>query len=107
MDNLLFDIEKLTIDSNFTVAEWYTMSQVAKAVGVGRNNLYKFLRSEGIFTNRNRPHEYYSDHGCFKLTEVRKYRRSGKLFKTFPVPLVSGKGLMFIKKIVRLKYKTE
>jgi len=80
---------------------WFNMSQVAKLTGVfGRNNLYAFLREQKVLMHHNEPYQEYVENGYFKLVAVDKYRKDGRLFKTFPVLLVSRKGIDFINNLL-------
>ena len=49
--------------------KWYTMKQVADAldcVGVGRTNLYRFLRDKKILTSKNEPIRQYQELGFIR-----------------------------------------
>ena len=45
------------------------MGDVAKALGVGRNNLYKILRSNNLLMSNNLPYQRYIDCGYFEVIE--------------------------------------
>lgn len=49
--------------------KWYTMKQVADAldcIGVGRTNLYRFLRDKKILTSKNEPMRQYQELGFIR-----------------------------------------
>ena len=95
----------ITINNNPEPQEtWYTMSKAAKLIGkIGRNNMFKFLREEGILMHHSEPYQTYCDQGYFKLEQVPKYNGRGQLFCFFPVLFVSPKGIDFIKKQLQKK----
>lgn len=72
---------------------WFSMlraSGVLNKPGLGRNNLFKFMRDWEIFTSANIPYRRYIEAGYFRLQDVRT-----------PVgvksqPMVSQKGIDFI-----------
>lgn len=63
---------------------------------MGRNNLFKFLRSEGILSDRNIPYRQYIESGYFELKEKTKETKNGDM--VFIVTLATQKGLDFIRK---------
>lgn len=55
-----------------TCANAITMQEVAGVLafkGMGRNNLFQFLRKKGILDMQNTPYRYYIESGWFKLNE--------------------------------------
>lgn len=69
-----------------------SMNEVAKVLaikGYGRNNLFEFLRKEGILDRYNVPYQRYVDSGWFRVIE-QKYMKNGE-------PQVSTKTLVYQK----------
>jgi prophage antirepressor-like protein len=71
------------------------MKSVAKALGLGRNNMFRYLRNLKILMSDNSPYQKYIDQGYFKVNQVTKFNR------LYNVTLVSGKGEIWLHK--RLK----
>ena len=68
-------------------------------MGIGQNNLFRFLRQQGILMSDNKPYQKYIDAGYFRVIE-QPYLAKGKTrlgFKT----MVYQKGLDFIRKKIR------
>ena len=66
-------------------------------MGIGRNNLFKFLRGQKILTENNRPYQQYIDRGYFRVIEQKYdkgYGETGINIKT----VVYQKGVDFIRK---------
>ena len=78
-----------------TVADSKTaisMNEVAKVLnikGYGRNNLFEFLRQEGILDRFNVPYQKYVDNGWFRVIE-QHYQKNGE-------PIVTTKTLVYQK----------
>ena len=71
---------------------WIPMKAVADildCVGVGRTNLYRFLRDEGVLTSKNEPMRQYQENGFMKTSYYSDWL--GQY-----VCVVSFKGLKFI-----------
>lgn len=77
----------------------YRMDQVAKNInvkGMGRNKLYAYLRSKGIFQpNSTTPYQRYVNQGYFKI--VTTYRNG----MAFPSTVAFQKGIDYIIKLLR------
>ena len=87
-------------DSDSTI----NMAEVAKVLnvkGIGRNNLFKFLRENNIFDEKNIPYQRYVNAGFFKLVEY-KFICDGKV-KVGLKPVVYQKGVDYINKLLRIK----
>jgi len=83
---------------------WHTMSQVAKLIGImGRNKMYEFLRNKGVLMHHNEPYQRLIDQGYFRMELVNKYSSKGLFISSFPVLLVSSKGIIFIKELLNEK----
>lgn len=79
-----------------------SMNDVAKVLsikGMGRNNLFEFLRNEGILDKFNVPYQRYVDCGWFRVIE-QKYMRNGE-------PCVSTKTLVYQKGVDAIRKKIE
>lgn len=79
-----------------------SMNDVAKVLGIkgmGRNNLFEFLRNEGILDKFNVPYQRYVDCGWFRVIE-QKYMRNGE-------PCVSTKTLVYQKGVDAIRKKIE
>jgi anti-repressor protein len=88
--------------ANMVVAAGNTqpMGTVAKAVGMGRNNLFKFLRDKGVIMRTSTlPYQQYIDRGYFIVREV-PVRRGDDLIVNEPAARVTAKGLEYIAKLV-------
>lgn len=92
-----------------TVADSKTaisMNDVAKVLGIkgmGRNNLFEFLRNEKILMSNNVPFQIYVDRGYFRVIE-QKYMKNGEPCMNIKT-LVYQKGVDFINKTIKNKRK--
>jgi prophage antirepressor-like protein len=77
------------------------MKEVADAVGVGRNTLFKLLREKKILTSQNIPYRRYLDRGYFKVIE-KTIEMGGQVINK-PQTLVTPKGIDYIGRIIRDK----
>ena len=76
------------------------MNEVAKVLaikGYGRNNLFEFLRNEGILDRWNVPYQKYVDNGWFRVIE-QHYQKNGE-------PVVSTKTLVYQKGVDAIRKK--
>lgn len=85
------------IDSNQAIS----IGDAAKVLnmGIGQNNLFRFLRQQGILMPDNKPYQKYIDAGYFRVIE-QPYLAKGETrlgFKT----MVYQKGLDYIRKKIR------
>lgn len=79
-----------------------SMNEVAKVLaikGYGRNNLFEFLRKEGILDRYNVPYQRYVDSGWFRVIE-QKYMKNGE-------PQVSTKTLVYQKGVDGIRKRVE
>lgn len=77
-----------------------SMNEVAKVLaikGYGRNNLFEFLREEGILDKFNVPYQRYVDCGWFRVIE-QKYMKNGE-------PVITTKTLVYQKGIDAIRKK--
>jgi anti-repressor protein len=85
---------------------YYTMSEAAKLIGVpgmGRTNLYKFLKQSGIIMGNNEPYQQYIEKGYFKYVVKEITNGHGKVIRYEAVTLASAKGIEYIKKLLTKK----
>lgn len=78
------------------------MGDVAKVLGIpgmGRNNLFKFLRDEKILMADNRPYQEFIDREYFRVIEQKWNEPDGSVKISFKT-LVYQKGLDFIRRTV-------
>lgn len=81
------------------------MAEVSKVLGIkgmGRNNLFQFLRTNYILQNNNQPYQTYVDRGYFRVVEQKYIKPNGDTAINIKT-LVYQKGLDFIRK--KLKYQ--
>lgn len=76
-----------------------TAAKVLKIPGYGRNNLFEFLRNEGILMGNNQPFQRYIDAGYFRVIE-QKYNKPDGSTNINIKTLVYQKGLDFIRKVI-------
>ena len=77
-----------------------SMNEVSKVLGIkgyGRNNLFEFLRKNGILDRWNVPYQRYIDCGWFRVIE-QKYTRQGE-------PCVTTKTLVYQKGVDAIRKK--
>lgn len=80
----------------------FAMGDIAKIInykGMGRNNLFKFLREQEVLMVGNRPYQRYVDSGYFKEIEHDFTKESGEVIITYQT-VVFQKGLDFIIKLL-------
>lgn len=77
-----------------------SMNEVAKVLdikGFGRNNIFEFLRNEGILDKYNVPYQRYVDCGWFRVIE-QKYIKNGE-------PVITTKTLVYQKGVEAIRRK--
>lgn len=105
----LLEEQKPKVEFFDTVADSKTaisMNDVAKVLGIkgmGRNNLFEFLRNEKILMSNNVPFQIYVDRGYFRVIE-QKYMKNGEPCMNTKT-LVYQKGVDFISKTIKNKRK--
>lgn len=77
------------------------VSKVLAVKGYGRNNLFEFLRNEGILDRNNVPYQRYVDCGWFRVIE-QKYTKNGEQYISTKT-LVYQKGVDAIRKRILSK----
>ena len=88
------------IDST-TVIGMKEVADILNVKGYGRNNLFKFLREQGILNRKNEPYRKYIEQGLFEIKES-KFIVNNEV-KTRPTPYATQKGLDYIRKILKNK----
>ena len=105
----LLEEQKPKVEFFDTVADSKTaisMNDVAKVLGIkgmGRNNLFEFLRNEKILMSNNVPFQIDVDRGYFRVIE-QKYMKNGEPCMNIKT-LVYQKGVDFISKTIKNKRK--
>ena len=77
-----------------------SMADVAKVLdkGIGRNRLFKLLRSRGILQGNNVPYQRFVDAGYFKVVESSYMAGDNAIVST--VTYVKQKGVDYIRKLL-------
>lgn len=75
------------------------MNTVSKALGYGRNKLYRFLREQKVMMKGNLPYQTYIDRGYFKVKEIPVVNDNIRFNTT--QTYVTAKGVDFINKLLK------
>lgn len=80
------------------------MAKVAKTLnmGIGRNNLFQFLRDKKVLMQNNTPYQYYVDNQWFRCVESRYMKPNGDICINIKT-VVLQKGLDGIRKLLKEK----
>lgn len=85
------------------VIEMSKVSKILNYPGMGRNNLFEFLRSQDVLRpgpwNNNEPYQKYVDRGYFKIVE-QKVEISDGDYLISRKTVVTQKGMDFIRKLL-------
>ena len=81
-----------------------SVANVLNIPGIGRTNLFKFLREAKILMPDNRPYQEYIDRGYFRTIEQRYDKGYGEVGINIKT-LVFQKGVDFIRKKLKEKYE--
>lgn len=79
----------------------FEMSAVAKTInfkGMGRNNLFQYLRSKEILRYNDEPYQKYVDNGCFKIIK-QSYKVNGEE-RINKKTMTTQKGIDYIVKLL-------
>ena len=90
------------IDST-TVIGMKEVADILNVKGYGRNNLFKFLRENGILNRKNEPYRKYIDQGLFEIKESKYVVDNEVKIKT--TTYVTQKGLDYIRKLLNKQNK--
>lgn len=74
------------------------MAVVAKALGTGRDRLFRFLREQKVLMGNNMPYQQYLDRGYFRVIEKVINMGGAEVIK--PQTLVTAKGVTYIAKLL-------
>ena len=77
------------------------VADILNVKGYGRNNLFKFLREQGILNRKNEPYRIFIDKGLFEIKES-KYIVDNEV-RIKPTTYVTQKGLDYIRKMLKNK----
>lgn len=83
-----------SFDVFINASNYQKMNDVAKSLGVGRNNLFKFLREQKVLMNNNTPYQTFIERGYFIVKE-KSVERGEMVFNTTQT-YVTAKGVNFI-----------
>lgn len=85
-------------DSFIDGTNYQTMNEVAKALGYGRNRLFKFLRNKDVLMSNNVPYQTYLNRNLFVVKE--KTLSDGKIKINRAQTYVTPKGVEFINRLM-------
>ena len=83
-------------DSFISAENVQTVSDVAKSLGIGRNDLFKRLRELKILMSNNLPYQHYIDQGYFQVKQTPIHIGDSAINKT--QTYVTAKGVAWMKK---------
>ena len=76
------------------------VSKLLNYKGLGRNNLFRYLRENGILNNKNLPYQTYIDRGYFKIVESSWVNSSTKLVEVSLKTVMFQKGIDWLDKML-------
>ena len=76
-----------------------SIEEVAKALGMGRNRLFAFLREQGVLMPKNLPYQQHIERRRFRVAEVPVEQKDGTKL-VFPQTRVTGKGVTYIQQLL-------
>ena len=76
------------------------VSKLLNYKGLGRNNLFRFLRENSILNNKNLPYQTYIDRGYFKIVESSWVNTSTKLVEVSLKTVMFQKGVDWLDKML-------
>lgn len=87
------------LDEGYSFERTYSFKEAAEflKLSFGRNTLFQILREKGILSDTNIPHQQFFDLGYFKLRSKQRQYQTGKYDD---VPIFTGLGLEFIRKVL-------
>lgn len=89
-------------ESNTTL-DLLRVSKILNFKNIGRNNLFKILREQGVFNQKNIPYQEYIDKGLFKLVEGQFVQNNE--IQVYIKVVAFQKGVDFIQKLlIKLGY---
>ncbi|CAM3733913.1 Rha family transcriptional regulator [Mesobacillus zeae] len=101
-ERIELDKPKVEAHDKFISGDNYQkVGQVAKALGIGRNRLFAFLRDNKIFMGDNTPYQQFIDRGYFVVKE--KPITMGRQVINKPQTYVTAKGVDYISRLLDKK----
>ena len=76
------------------------VSKLLNYKGLGRNNLFRYLRENSILNNKNLPYQTYIDRGYFKIVESSWVNQSTKLVEVSLKTVMFQKGIDWLDKML-------
>ena len=76
------------------------VSKLLNYKGLGRNNLFRYLRENSILNNKNLPYQTYIDRGYFKIVESSWVNPSTKLVEVSIKTVMYQKGIDWLDKLL-------
>lgn len=89
-----------TVADSKTAVPMGEVSKVIAVKGMGRNNLFEFLRDKKVIDRKNIPYQQYQDRGYFRVIEQSYTDKQGEACISFKT-LVYQKGIDFIIKLLK------
>ena len=83
-----------------TLLDLGEVSKLLNYKGLGRNNLFRYLRENSILNNKNLPYQTYVDRGYFKIVESSWVNPSTKLVEVSLKTVMFQKGIDWLDKIL-------
>jgi len=81
-----------------SASNYQSMNDIAKALGMGRNKLFKVLRGHGILMSNNVPYQRYLDRGYFVVKDV-PINMGGEIVAK-PITRVSAQGMYWLSRLL-------
>ena len=72
------------------------LGDFAKAIGIGRNRLFKKLRDDGILMQSNKPYQKYCDQGLFVISEQIAFTDANGVTHPSWTTRLTGKGQVWL-----------
>ena len=76
------------------------VSKLLNYKGLGRNNLFRYLRENSVLNNKNLPYQTYIDRGYFKIVESSWVNPSTKLVEVSIKTVMFQKGIDWLDKLL-------
>ena len=83
-----------------TLLDLGEVSKLLNYKGLGRNNLFRYLRENGVLNNKNLPYQTYIDRGYFKIVESSWVNPSTKLVEVSLKTVMFQKGIDWLDKML-------
>ena len=102
------DAPKVAFHDQVTIADGLiSISEAAKIIGTGRNNLMSFLRKEGwVFSNGKKNEPYQAKiHAGLMDVKMGEWEHPDKGVQTSVTPVITGKGLTKLNKLFQQRMR--